>query len=245
MHGHQSKGLFSDWGKNMQDREQRQALESPHQDLVARTLGGDQSAFAELVDEYQSAVYNLCYRMLGQAHDAEDAAQEAFVRAYRQLATYEPGRPFKTWLFAIACHECIDQLRKRRVTWFDIDEPPLVYHPALRETAVGPEDATILGEQRMSMQSLLAGLSPRDRSMIAMRYWEDLSYQEIAEATGDSVDAVKSRLHRARSALGAMLESTAREHGASTVPPIRSPRHAQRPGPQPKPIGNVAMTSLS
>lgn len=230
----------------MQDRDQRQSLEAPPQELVARTLVGDQSAFAGLVGQYQSAVYNLCYRMLGQAHDAEDAAQETFLRAYRQLATYEPSRPFKTWLFAIACHECIDQLRKRRVTLFGIDEQPLVHHPALRETTAGPEDTAIMGEQRAAMQSLLAGLPPRDRSMIVMRYWEDLSYQEIAQATGDTVDAVKSRLHRARLTLGMMLKSDTRGQGESTSRAREPLRRTQRPiQPERNATGIVAIARAS
>ena len=233
------------WGKDMQDRLLGQTTETPRQDLVAQALAGDQSAFAELVEQYQSAVYNLCYRMLGQAHDAEDATQEAFVRAYRQLATYEPGRPFKTWLFAIACHECIDQLRKRRVSYLDIDEQPLAFHPALREPMAGPEDATILSEQRLAMQTLLAGLAPRDRAMIIMRYWDDLSYQEIAEATGDTIDAVKSRLHRARLALGSMLE-TGKGNGVQSRQPKASVARNPRPARlQDKALGVAALSQFS
>jgi len=213
----------------MQGTDQRSDFEIRQQDLVRRTLEGDQEAFAGLVEAYQTAVFNLCYRMLGQAYDAEDAAQEAFARAYRQLATYEPSRPFKTWLFAIACHECIDQLRKRRVVWLGIDEPPLMRHPALRESAVGPEDNAIMNEQRTAMEGLLARLSPRDRSMIVMRYWEDLSYQEIAEATGDSVDAVKSRLHRARVTLATLLRSRTRGQDVVGPRPVAQRRPSRRP----------------
>jgi len=175
---------------------------------VARVRAGDQAAFADLVRAYQSPIYNLCYRMLGEAGEAEDAAQETFLRAYSQLYRYDPNRPFKSWLFSIASHHCIDRLRKRRVTWVDIDDEPLLAHPALREPTPGPEEMTIRREQDRTVQALLAGLSPKDRCAIVMRYWLDLSYEEIASATGTTASSVKSRLHRARTALGEMLKAT-------------------------------------
>jgi RNA polymerase sigma-70 factor (ECF subfamily) len=174
------------------------------QEWVRRARAGDDAAFSALVEAYQTPIYNLCYRMLGDPAEAEDAAQEAFLRAYSQLATYDPGRSFKTWLFAIANHHCIDRLRKRRLTWLSIEDdlPP---HPALQEQGPGPEEANVRREQSEAMQALLARLSPDDRAVIVMRYWHDLSYEEIAAATRTTVSAVKSRLHRARGSLGDML----------------------------------------
>jgi RNA polymerase sigma-70 factor (ECF subfamily) len=185
-------------------------------DWVRRARAGDQAAFTALVEAYQTPIYNLCYRMLGEAGEAEDAAQETFLRAYSQIATYDPSRPFKTWLFSIANHHCIDRLRKRRLTWLSIEDdlPP---HPALQEQAPGPEEASVRREQTEALQALLARLPPDDRSVVVMRYWYDLSYEEIAEATRTTVSAVKSRLHRARGSLGDML---AAQH--------RAPRAAAR-----------------
>ena len=91
-------------------------------DWERRARAGDQTAFTTLVEAYQTPIYNLCYRMLGEAGEAEDAAQETFLRAYSQLASYDPSRPFKTWLFSIANHHCIDRLRKRRLTWLSIED---------------------------------------------------------------------------------------------------------------------------
>jgi RNA polymerase sigma-70 factor (ECF subfamily) len=180
--------------------------EPPNQ-LLAR-LEAVATRFSDLMGAYQTAVYNLCYRMLGEAREAEDATQEAFLRAFTQLHRYDPTRPFKTWLFSIACHHCIDRLRKRRLTWVDIDDEPLSSHPALREPRPGPEESVIKGEQSAAIQALLASLSPKDRGAIVMRYWFDLSYEEIARVTGTSASAVKSRLHRARTALGKTMGST-------------------------------------
>ena len=110
------------------------------QESVERARSGDEAAFTQLVEAFQAPIYNLCYRMLGEAGEAEDAAQETFLRAYSQLTSYDPHRSFKTWLFSIANHHCIDRLRKRRLTWLSIDDDNLPPHPALQEQAPGPEE---------------------------------------------------------------------------------------------------------
>jgi RNA polymerase sigma-70 factor, ECF subfamily len=196
-------------------------------EIIALARKGDQVAFTALVRSYQNAIYSLCYRMLGNAEQAEDAAQETFLRAYTQLHRYDPERPFKTWLFSIASHYCIDRLRRRRVTWLDIDDEPLAGHPALRERRVGPEDAAMQSERAADVQALLEYLPPKDRAAVVMLYWYDLSYQEIAEATGTTVSAVKSRLHRARTALA---EAMGGDHAGKTVA-----RPAPRAGSAPAP----------
>ena len=159
------------------------------------------------METYQTAVYNLCYRMLGNAADAEDAAQETFLRVYSQFHRYDPSRPFKTWLFSIASHHCIDRLRRRRMMWCDIDDEPLSVHPALRERTPGPEESALRHEPSRSIQDLLERLAPNDRAALVMRYWYDLSYEEIAAVTGGTVSAVKSRLHRARETMGGLLKT--------------------------------------
>jgi RNA polymerase sigma-70 factor (ECF subfamily) len=177
------------------------------QEYVARTLAGDEDAFTPLVETYQTAIYNLCYRMLGDGPEAEDAAQETFLRAYAQLRRYDRTRSFKTWLFSIASHHCIDRLRKRRLTWLSIEDEDLAPHPNLREAAPGPEASALRREHTTAVQKYLARLAPEDRNMIVLRYWYDLSYEEIAEASGATVSAVKSRLHRARGAMAEMMQT--------------------------------------
>jgi RNA polymerase sigma-70 factor (ECF subfamily) len=188
------------------------------EEWLTRARAGDKAAFAGLVQAYQTAIYNLCYRMLGEAGEAEDATQETFLRTYTQLHRYDPARPFKTWLFSIACHHCIDRLRKRRLTWVDIDDEPLLSHPALREPTPGPEESALREEHSAAIQALLANLPPKDRGAIVMRYWFDLSYEEIARVTGTSASAVKSRLHRARTALVRMLAPAAGRSVQTTGP---------------------------
>jgi RNA polymerase sigma-70 factor (ECF subfamily) len=201
--------------------------------LIHRALSGDHAAFTALMEMYQKPVYNLCYRMLGEQCEAEDAAQEAFLRAYSRLHSYDAARPFKTWLFSIAAHYCIDRLRKRRVAVLGIDDEPIQYHPALRSSSPGPQELAERGERRDGVQALLQELPPQDRAAIVMRYWYDLSYEEIAEATGVTVSSVKSRLHRARVALGEKMRTT-------DLGP-RHPAHEAKPARTRIPLGVVAM----
>jgi RNA polymerase sigma-70 factor, ECF subfamily len=168
-------------------------------DLVARALAGDQDAFTDLVLDYQHAVYNLTYRMLGDAVEAEDAAQEAFLRAYRSLDRYDPSRSFKTWVLSIASHYCIDVIRKRRMSWLSLDDfVPGEVMATLEFRSV--EDSAIEGERGRTVQRLLKLLKPDERAIIVLRYWNDLSYEEIAEMLHTNVGVVKSRLFRARQA---------------------------------------------
>src|SRR5512141_2860857 len=150
------------------------------QEMVTLARKGDQAAFTLLVQTYQSAIYNLCYRMVGEADEAQDATQETFLRAYTHFHRYDLERPFKTWLFSIASHYCIDRLRRRRITWLDIDDEPLAGHPALRERRIGPEEAALHSERAADIEAMLDGLPTKDRLAMVMLYWYDLSYEEIA-----------------------------------------------------------------
>lgn len=159
---------------------------------------GDAEAFTSLVEAYQGPVYNLCYRMLGDSYEAEDAAQEVFFRVYRSISRYDKNRSFSTWLLSIAAHYCIDQLRRRRITAISFDKNP---YDELPDPAPQPEHVVKTLELQNEVQGLLGELHPTDRAAVALRYWYDLSYEEIAETLDLTVSAVKSRLHRSRRAL--------------------------------------------
>ena len=157
---------------------------------------GDQAAFSRLVEAYQRPVYNLCYRMLSNAPEAEDAAQETFVRMYTKLHTYQPDRKLSSWVLSIASHYCIDRLRRRRGQWLSLDEEPMA--TTLPSKNRGPEELALRAESRDEVQRLVDMLPAAYRVPLILRYWHDLSYAEIAEVMGLTVQAVKSRLHRAR-----------------------------------------------
>lgn len=174
---------------------------------LAQARRGDQVAFGRLVEAYQRPVYNLAYRMLGDPVEAEDAAQETFVRMYTKLNTYEAGRKVASWVLSIASHYCIDRLRRRRVTWLSLDDDPVA--EALPSRRPGPEEAALRQEARTEVQTSVMRLAPGYRVPLILRYWYDLSYDEIATVMGISVQAVKSRLHRARLQIAAQAPAVA------------------------------------
>lgn len=172
--------------------------------LVQRARAGNSCAFGCLVETYQAPIYHLCYRLLGHADEAEEAAQETFLRAYTKLNSFDPDRSFKSWLFSIAHHYCIDRLRRRRPTWLSLDDEPATEELACRATVPSPEELALRRERNDQVQAMLDLLPPHYRSAVVMHYWYDLSYEEIAQITGATVGAIKSRLHRARTALAGM-----------------------------------------
>ncbi|HYO89444.1 MAG TPA: sigma-70 family RNA polymerase sigma factor [Candidatus Limnocylindrales bacterium] len=176
---------------------------------VRAAIAGDQDAFAELVYAFQDAVYNLCYRMLSDHVEAEDAAQEAFLRAYLNLRRYDPGRPFKTWLLSIASNHCIDRLRRRRMQYVSIDDP--LPSLTLSSSEPEPEDAALSHEESRRVQALLDELAPDYRAAIILRYWYDYSYLEIADILDTTESAIKSRLFRARQMIAEQLGDEAAE----------------------------------
>jgi RNA polymerase sigma-70 factor (ECF subfamily) len=166
------------------------------QEWIQRALQVDDEAFALLVEDYRAPVYNLCYRMLGDPMEAEDAAQESFWKAYNALKRYDPERKFVTWILSISSNHCIDRLRRRRIKKVSLEAmPPSL---SLSEGSEGPESSVVRGEQEAAVQGMLGALGEKDRAAIVLRYWYELSYTEIAETLSLTVSAVKSRLHRAR-----------------------------------------------
>ena len=173
--------------------------------LVTHAQRGDQSAFAGLVEHYQTPVYNLAYRMLGNANDAEDAAQETFLRAYTQLKSFHVDQKFATWLLSIAAHYCIDRLRRRRFLWLSIEDDAI--GDVLASDLPQPDDEALRHENEHEVAQLLEHLSPSNRLVVVLKYWHDQSVEEISRTTGDSVSSVKVKLHRARQALAAVMAS--------------------------------------
>ncbi len=173
--------------------------------LVELVLRGDQNVFAVLVERYKDAVQNLAYRMLGNATEAEDVTQEAFVRAFTQLATYKPAHKFSTWLLSIASHLSIDQLRRRRFLALPLEDVPFLEW--IVDAGVSPEQSALRGEQHDEVQTYLQRLPGKYRAVIVLRYWHDFSYDEIANALNLTPALVKARLHRARELLARYMQN--------------------------------------
>ena len=140
------------------------AVSDPELVTIERARAGDGHAFSRLVETYQAPIFNLCYRILSNPHDAEEAAQEAFLRAYTRLGSFDPARPFKTWLFSIAHHYCIDRLRRRRLRFLSLDDEPALDTAAWRSSAPTPEETAVRREREDDIQALLDTLPLPDRS---------------------------------------------------------------------------------
>jgi RNA polymerase sigma-70 factor, ECF subfamily len=171
--------------------------------LVRQSLAGDQQAYGQLMRRYAGAVFNVAYRMLGNAQDAEDASQEIFLRAYTRLESFDPTRRFSTWLLAIASNYCIDRLRRQRLAWLTLDDVAYTLPSAER----GPEGSALDAEERDAVQRALMKLPDNYRQVMVLRYWNDMSYDEIAQATGLPESTIKTRLFRARNMLAAALRA--------------------------------------
>jgi RNA polymerase sigma-70 factor (ECF subfamily) len=157
------------------------------------------------VRAFERPVYNLTYRMLGNPAEAEDAAQETFLRAYSKLATYQPERKFVNWLLSIASHHCIDRLRRKsRAPQLSLEEP--LPPEWLTSDAPRPDEVVSKNQERERVRKVLDTLPSDYRAAVVLRYWYGLSYQEIAETTGSTESAIKSRLHRARRMMATQLQ---------------------------------------
>jgi RNA polymerase sigma-70 factor (ECF subfamily) len=160
---------------------------------------------------------------LGSSEEAEDAAQETFLRAWSRLGQYDPQMKFSTWVFSIANHHCIDRLRKRRATHISIDDNPVLEN--LVEETPQPEHRALEREQGAELQKLISQLDPDYRTPLVLRDWEELSYEEIAQSMGVTVAAVKSRLFRARQQLMALYE----RNESAAIPPSGGRKAAKAP----------------
>lgn len=180
-------------------------MEDQELQWVQQARDGDQSAFAQLVEAYQKPIYNLTYRMLGNSVEADDAAQETFIRMYTRLHTYDPERKFSSWLLAIASHYCIDVLRRRRVNFASIDDLPPMIELSMPHSEQ-PEQIMLQAQSSTRVQTLLDSLEPAYRVPVILRYWYDMSYREIADAMDVTESTIKTRLHRARNKLACEVQ---------------------------------------
>ena len=188
---------------------------------VLQTQQGNDEAFAHLVEHYQTPVYNLCYRMLGEPEAAEDAAQESFLRVYQNISRYDRQRPFATWLLSIAAHYCIDRLRRRKFSMLSIDaekdndERPTEFPDV---NAPNPEQEAVHREDQEALHNILQQLDATDRAAVILRYWYDFSEIEISQSLSLTVSAVKSRLHRARKEIARRMQANSPETRVERMP---------------------------
>jgi RNA polymerase sigma-70 factor (ECF subfamily) len=160
--------------------------------VICDVLKGDRERFAAIVDAYQTPVFNLAYRMTGSYGDAEDLAQETFVRAFEQLARYDPGRKFFTWLYTIALNLIRSHLRRRSRAAAGVERAPT--QGADRRS--DPEALLMEEEALRDLTRALLRLPRRHMELIVLRFYQGLSFDDIAEIEGMSVSAAKMRVYR-------------------------------------------------
>jgi RNA polymerase sigma-70 factor, ECF subfamily len=161
-------------------------------DLIARARKGDRQAFGELVGLHRQGTVNVVYRMCGDPQLAEEAAQEAFIRAWQSIARYHPRFAFRSWVYRIALNVAIDVLRREPETIALTDEP-------LAAGGESPEMSVERSERARWVQQAVLGLPLASRAVLVLREYEGLSYREIAEALNIPIGTVMSRLNYARS----------------------------------------------
>ena len=164
-------------------------------EAVQRCQRGDREAFRYLAERYQGVVFGTAYNMTGNRAIAEELAQEAFLSAWKGIRTFRRGRPFKPWLMRILVNAVMSQRRRRSVVTTPIEGGDW---PG---DAEDPADALESRLQRQTVQQAIEGLSPEHRQVVVLRYFAEMSVQEVARAAGLNEGTVKSRLHRAHQAL--------------------------------------------
>jgi RNA polymerase sigma-70 factor (ECF subfamily) len=179
---------------------------------VLRAVRGDQRAFTVLMDRYRSSIHQMVLRMVPNREDAEDLTIEAFGKAFRNLAKYSPSYAFSTWLFRIAVNNCIDHIRKKRTNCYSLDDPGfedgpgLPYSECMTCRSRNPEEKIIYHQQLQLTRRIITQLDDKYRLMIELRYFEGLSYDEIACELDIPLGTVKAQLFRAKEMLYELLQ---------------------------------------
>lgn len=182
-------------------------------ELVKRAMQHDQKAFAELMHRYRDMVYFMMLKMVNNRDDAEDLTLEAFGKAFRSLEKYSPDFAFSTWLFKIASNNCIDFIRRRKATTFSLDKgltdgDGLEYQIDVKSDVLDPEEDLIRKQKGVLLRDIVDKMQPRYKILVEMRYFKEMSYEEISVELNFPVGTVKAQLFRAREILYNILKGS-------------------------------------
>ena len=180
------------------------------QEAVQRCLAGDAEAFSTLVERYGGRVYNIALRITNDSDAAADCAQEAFIRAYRALHQYDPSLPLGPWLYRITTNASLNYVQR----WHAHETPVEEFPDSAEPDSAGPESSALRREELDEVVAALAELPAHYRAALTLRHFQQLSYQEVADALGIPLGTVKTHLHRARAALKVRLAARAKERSS-------------------------------
>ncbi|WP_462265059.1 RNA polymerase sigma factor [Mucilaginibacter sp.] len=184
--------------------------------LVLKARNGNQKAYAALMQRYKDSIYFMALKMVNNKEDAMDLTVETFAKAFEKLEKYQPDFAFSTWLFRVATNNCIDFLRKKKLNTTSIhgmmedeeDSRPL----QIKSDTLNPEETSIKKQESQELKLLIDSLPPRYRNLLTLRYFDELSYEEIAQQLDLPLGTVKAQLFRAKYLLGNILKEN-NQHG--------------------------------
>jgi RNA polymerase sigma factor (sigma-70 family) len=180
-------------------------------ELIRLAKDGDEKAYAELMKKYKKSVYHTLLKMVRNVDDAEDLTIEAFAKAFRNLDKFDPKFTFSTWLFRVATNNCIDFIRKKKLDTMSISSAYIDDNGSdvgmdLRDTTLNPQEEVIKDQKIELIQMIGTKLPARYQTLVKLRYFKELSYEEIAVELQAPLGTVKAQLHRARELLYDMVK---------------------------------------
>jgi len=200
--------------ENLDNRFSKSALEDFG--LISKAVSGDQQAFAKLLKRYKRAVFHLILKMVRNVDDAEDLMMESFAKAFKNLHKFKNDYSFSTWLFRIATNNTIDFLRKKRVSTFSInneyendDGSKLTF--LIQDSNPNPQEVAIKEQKKELIQDFIKMLPKKYQKLVRLRYFQELSYEEIAKTLKSPLGTIKAQLHRARELMYDLIKN-GREH---------------------------------
>ncbi len=192
------------------------ARERTDEELIARTLAGEQDAYRSLVERYSDFAYTVALRIVGSEADAEDVAQEAFVRAHKALARFRGDSKFSSWLYRITVNRALTHLkrRRRRPQTVEMTSSPRV-EAEVRSHHAGDDPVRVVLDEEVALRVRRAvrTLPPQYRAVVTLFYLEEKSYKEVAEILGVPMGTLKTHLHRARAMLKRELSAQELDRG--------------------------------
>ena len=176
-------------------------------EIIARVLSGDRQAYALLVEAYNGPIFNLAYRMTGSREDADDLTQETFIRAYQNLHRFDQSKKFFTWIYTIGINLIRNHLKKnvRDISYLAAADSALEHHTQEHTREVGE---TLSDDRMIRLEQVIRKLPGDLREAIILKFVQDLTFEEVAAVTGDSVSAVKMRIYRGLDKIKQMMEDT-------------------------------------
>jgi RNA polymerase sigma factor (sigma-70 family) len=184
--------------------------------LISRALSGDQSAYVKLKEKYHDAIYHLIYRMIREKDEVADLTQEAFIKAFTSLGTFNDEYAFSTWLYKIATNNCIDHIRRKKLPTFSIDKPieskDSDFSFEVPDSTYEPDRAMTSSQRRIFLEEAIQSLPEKYRQVILLRHVEEKEYQEIAKILKLPLGTVKAHIFRAREMLNKYLKTKLRNY---------------------------------